>query len=133
MDQSFSESGMSNEEFQGLKWELVGHVGIGSATIFISDPAATLANLDGRPTDLSFEEYFHRSFHTEEPLPSRDTRQWYGPDGSSIGVSVETGLDGNFPVYVGRDEEGHAAEIRISIKEVWKEVYQAFRDQGVFE
>ena len=90
------------------KWEQVGVIGIDAGMCWIGDPCYVLANDSSHRFKMPWTKFC-------DLLDDEDTQQWnYKLGHPGLGVTVHTGCgDGEYPVFVKRDENGSIAEVKV--------------------
>ncbi|UCG33914.1 MAG: hypothetical protein JSU68_04605 [Phycisphaerales bacterium] len=99
-------------------WELVGHVGVDSASVWIGDPSYVFPGAGGAGPWRDYDEFIARA---GEAVASSAVRFGYdgaihaGDDaGTDMGILVSSGgRDGAFPVFVLRDAAGDVLAVQI--------------------
>jgi hypothetical protein len=92
------------------KWEEVGVIGVDAGLCWIGDPCYCVTPDATEHPAETWKEFCDILRDTEIDR----TKQWYYQMGhAGLGVSVNTGGDGCFPVYVKRDEDGRITEVKV--------------------
>ena len=93
------------------KWEEVGLIGVDAGLCWLGDPCYCVTpDADNHPTQ-TWIEFCDKLGKIEQ----KGVAQWnYKLGHVGLGVSVSTGYgDGNYPVFVRRNDEGRIAEVKV--------------------
>jgi len=93
------------------KWEQVGTIGVDAGLCWVGDPCYCVTPDANNHPARTWQEFCDKLQAKEV----KGVAQWdYAMGHSGLGVSVSTGYgDGEYPVYIRRNEEGRIAEVRV--------------------